>query len=83
MKYDGEDYLKQYPKLRKWMNTCVCCGRIGHKPELPKALTSSGSGGEFITAAAGNLRAYFSPLEVNEYGLCEICSGLQGDKNRI
>lgn len=72
-KEEGLNYLKQYPELNKWINTCICCGSKGYNPKLPKELTSRGGTGEYITASARNLRRYFQPLSVNELGICETC----------
>lgn len=63
---DGLLYLRQYPRLRKWINQCIACQRVGHKPELPENL------GE--TVAASNLRRFFPALALNEIGLCEQCA---------
>ncbi len=73
---EGLDYIKQYPKLRKWINTCICCGSTGYNPELPEALTKNWGQGEFTTAAARNIRKYFNLLRVNELGICETCQKL-------
>ena len=70
---EGLEYLKQYPKLNKWINRCICCGAIGYSSDLPEQLTSSDKQGEFITVGAQNLRYYFRPLDVNEIGVCETC----------
>lgn len=72
-KEEGLTYLKQYPKLNKWMNRCICCGSIGYDPSLPKNLTKNWGQGEYETAGAQNLRKYFQPLSVNELNICEIC----------
>lgn len=67
---EGEEYLKMYPQLKKWINQCVACQDIGYKPELPLELSTWG--GE-TSAAAQNLRKFFKPLQVNEVGLCDMC----------
>ncbi len=73
-KGDGLDYLKQYPKLNKWMNTCICCGSVGYKPELPDAITTRvGGRGEIETFGAQCIRSSFQPLKVNELSICEVC----------
>jgi hypothetical protein len=65
---DGLLYLKMYPELRrKWINQCVCCQHVGHKPELPEEIYPGG--------AAQNLRRYFRPLALDARGLCEQCAG--------
>lgn len=73
---EGASYLSSYPKLQKWMNTCVCCGAVGYKPETPAALTTRFAGEEFETRGAQNLRRFYRPLKVNEDGLCETCERL-------
>jgi hypothetical protein len=65
----GADYLRQYPKLWKWMNQCLVCGHIGHKPELP---TRIGEG-----VAAHHLRQYFPELSLDERGLCDQCRAIK------
>ena len=67
----GEKYLKMYPELDRWMNRCIACQRIGYKPEMPKQISRPGS------AAARNIRKYFSPLEIDGDGLCEQCRDAQ------
>jgi hypothetical protein len=69
---DGLRYLRTYPRLAAWINRCVACQRLGHKPELPDQL---GKG-----RAAQNLRQYFPEMAVNERGLCDQCAG-SGDRN--
>ena len=77
MKRDARSsYLSSYPKLKKWMNTCVCCGAIGYKPEMPAVLTTKYGGEEVETLSAQNIRRLYSPLKVNEAGLCENCERL-------
>lgn len=63
---DGLLYLQMYPKLWKWMNRCLSCGHLGHKPELPARL------GEGV--AAQSLRGYFPELALDELGLCDQCA---------
>lgn len=72
-KNDGLNYIKSYPKLKKWINECIVCGSVGYKPELPEKLTSNLGNGEFQTFGADNIRSYFQPLAVNELGICEEC----------
>jgi hypothetical protein len=63
---DGEDYLRMYPDLRRWMNICVACGHQGYKPEMPP--------NDAPKFRAQNLRRYFRPLVIDSVGLCEQCS---------
>jgi hypothetical protein len=67
---DGMQYLQSYPKLWKWINQCVVCQRIGHKPELPERIEPG--------VAAQNLRSFFPEFQVNEVGICKHCAANQG-----
>ena len=63
---EGLLYLQDYPRLRKWINQCVACQRLGYRPDMPKDL---GPG-----VAAQNLRRFFPEMDVNAAGLCEQCA---------
>ena len=77
---EGDLYLQSYPKLKKWMRTCVCCGAYGYAPEMPDELTKKIGGEEWVTLAGDNIRKHFFPLKVNESGLCETCERLLSGK---
>lgn len=80
MKYigdEGNSYIQQYPGLKKWINTCICCRQSGYKPELPEALINKWG---IETAAAYNIRKYFRPMKVNEVSICEDCQKVLNDK---
>lgn len=67
----GNKYLEKFPKLKKWINECRCCHRQGYNPEMP----------EHISTVEGSLecyyiKKYFSPLRLDENGLCEVCAKL-------
>ncbi len=65
---EGDNYLIKYPKLRRWVNTCSACGRVGYRPDMPKQIA-----GSHINVAAQTLRRIYAPLSVDENGLCEQC----------
>ncbi|MBM7866037.1 hypothetical protein GTO89_06210 [Heliobacterium gestii] len=65
---EGDEYLSLYPKLRKWVNKCVMCHSKGYNPDMPEDIYPRPS------FAAKNLRFFFRAMEVNEDGLCEVCS---------
>ena len=45
-KNESLNYLKQCPKIVKWMNICICCGSMGYNPDMPDKITSrDGNGG--------------------------------------
>jgi len=68
----GQKYLKQFPDLGRWINTCVVCARTGYKPELPDQIRP------WPTEASHNLRKYFEPLPIDEFGRCEECQAVSG-----
>ena len=64
---DREDYNKTFHKrIERWLNKCVFCQTIGYKPDMPKQI---GEGG-----LAQNIRAFYTELRLNEFGLCEMCA---------
>ena len=69
---EGEEYLRQYPNLHRWMNRCTMCGSPGHKPELPQNIYPH------FNVAADNLRRLFTPLVVDDLGRCETCASALG-----
>jgi len=54
----GEDYLQNFPQYQKWINECIVCHAKGYKPEMP----------------SHQIRGYFNPLAVNEFGMCDKCA---------
>lgn len=77
MKQKGsETYLARYPELKRWMNTCACCGATGYRPDMPEALTTRAGREEIETRGAQNIRRLYPPLRVNGAGLCENCERL-------
>lgn len=70
-KSSGQEYLDSFPKLKKWINECICCHRQGYKPDMP----------EQISVVEGSLhgymiKKYYSPLSLDENEYCEICANL-------
>ena len=73
----GKEYIRKFPKFKKWINECVCCHRKGYNPNMP----------EKITIVEGSLevyfiKKYFKPLKINDDGLCEICERNIGSKTK-
>lgn len=66
--YEGDHYLKQYPKLQKRINRCVLCGARGYEPTVPDG----------PTALTRNLKRYFPPLAVDKNGHCVACAKVVG-----
>jgi hypothetical protein len=63
----SDEYLRQYPQFERWINRCVSCGAVGHKPDMPEHI-----GGEH-SIGARYLRRHFRPLALDEVGRCEQC----------
>jgi len=67
----GEEYLKAFPKFKKWINECNCCHCKGYDPNIPDQINPvEGSMGSYF------IKKYFHPLSLNENGLCHICASL-------
>lgn len=79
-KTEALNYLKQYPKMAKWMNTCICCGSMGYNPDMPDKITSRDGNGEYDTVFSRNIKKYFFPLRVNDMGMCDTCQKYWRDK---
>ena len=62
---EGEAYLAQYPRLRRWIHQCVACQRVGYRSDLPEQIG--------ISVAAQNIRRYFEQLDLDDRGFCEEC----------
>lgn len=66
-KNEAQLYLEMYPNLKKkWINQCIICQREGYKLSLPENIHPG--------IAAQNIRKYFEPLDIDENGLCDLCS---------
>lgn len=64
---EGEEYIKAFPKFKKWINECEKCHFRGYDPNIPDQITPGGLGTYFI-------KKYFQPLPLDKNGLCEQCS---------
>ncbi len=71
---EGDQYLREYPHLLKWINQCAACQHRGRKPEMPADI--------FPGVAARNLRRYFDELALNESGLCAQCARARAAKGK-
>lgn len=54
--------------LERWINQCIACGRQGYKPDMPDQIYP------WESLHATNIKKYYPPMQVNEYGLCDQCS---------
>ena len=52
----GQEYIDAFPKLKKWINVCICCGRKGYKPNTPDKISAY----EY-SLAGSNIKKYFEP----------------------
>lgn len=62
----AELYLETYPRLRKWINQCAVCQRLGYKPEMLEQLEKP--------IARKHLMRYFPAMAVDAASLCESCA---------
>lgn len=72
MKYNkkGEEYISAFPKFKKWINECSCCHAKGYNPSMPTHIgLDEGSLGAYY------IKKYFNPLEIDDEGFCNVCSG--------
>jgi hypothetical protein len=63
-------YMRRYPKLNKWINECWLCHCQGYDRSIVENPNNE------QTIAARNIKSYFRPLDLDEDGLCEVCSRL-------
>lgn len=75
-KGEGEDYINAFPRLKKWINECICCHAKGYKPEMPDKISIVEG-----CSDVHHIKKYFKPLEINKDGLCKVCEKLQNNQN--
>lgn len=68
---EGEEYINAFPRLKKWINECLCCHEKGYKPSMPDKITTVDGSLEVYF-----IKKYFKPLPLNEDGLCAHCEKL-------
>lgn len=73
----GEQYINAFPKLKKWINECLCCHEKGYKPSMPDKITKEEGSLEVYY-----IKKYFKPLSLNEEGLCSRCEELLNKTNK-
>lgn len=71
----GEEYINSFPKLKKWINECLCCHEKGYNPSMPDKITTVDGSLEVYY-----IKKYFKPLSVNEEGLCLQCEKILKNK---
>lgn len=72
----GEEYIKAYPKLKKWINECLYCHKKGYNPSIPDKITTVDGSLEVYY-----IKKYFQPLSLDKNGLCLQCAKIFTDKN--
>lgn len=65
----GEEYIRKFPKFKKWINECPLCHRKGYDPKLPLKITKIDGSLEIHF-----IKKYFDQLALDENGICEKCS---------
>jgi hypothetical protein len=74
-KTEGDAYVDLHPDLARWLRTCALCGATGHDPELPDQIY------RHFSLGARHLKAYFSPLNRDQYGRCDMCVAALDEDN--
>ncbi len=74
----GDEYIKKFPKFKKWINECVCCHQKGYNPEIPDKITTEDGSYEVYY-----IKKYFNPLQVDEEGLCSQCKQMLNQKEKF
>jgi hypothetical protein len=62
---EAQDYVRAYPAAAKWVQRCGACGREGLRLDMP-----------VDEPFARNLRRMLEPMELDDRGLCDVCSGV-------
>lgn len=74
----GEEYIRSYPELQRWIKQCVRCQARGYDPDMPDCVGFVSSywkaKGWMNTHTARYIRKYFKPFPLDDCGLCEMCS---------
>ena len=71
----GEEYINAFPKLKKWINECLCCHEKGYSPFMPEKITTVDGSLEVYY-----IKKYFKPLPLNQEGLCTQCEKILNRK---
>ena len=71
----GEEFLKKFPKFKKWINECNLCHRKGYKSNLPLKITDVDGSLEVFF-----IKKYFDCLDLDENGLCKQCASAINNK---
>ena len=64
----GDDYIKKFPKLNKWIKECLYCHQKGYDPSLPQKISTYENSLEVYY-----IKKYFKPIYLNREGICNIC----------
>ena len=65
----GEEFLRKFPKFRKWIVECKMCHKRGYRLDLPSKITAVDGSLEMYF-----IKKYFDPLSLDENKICECCS---------
>ncbi|MBR6338182.1 MAG: hypothetical protein IKR76_10705 [Ruminococcus sp.] len=69
-----QEYLNRYPGHKKWINTCICCGKSGYDPKMPEVVTVRSYGhDEHPTHIAKYIRFLYTLMAVDGLGRCDEC----------
>lgn len=87
-KRDRSLYLEHWnPNAKKYINECKICGYKGYSPVIERSDFLSNSDKDPCTfsinkAIYEELTKVFLPLELDHYGRCKNCAGIQDKEYR-
>ena len=73
---DVDAYVNAFPELRKWIRVCQFCHAKGYDPAMPDSIGGSLNPGY----AAKYIKQGLNPLDVDDMGLCPVCSKLYRER---
>jgi hypothetical protein len=71
-----EEFLEQAPWMRKWIHECAACHERGYKPDMQKS-------DAYNLPVGTKLRRLVNKMSLNEAGVCEECSEIQGHSGQV
>jgi len=79
MRSRKDNWFDQNPYAKRFINTCVMCGKQGYAPQIDNADFAGRESTVYHWFSREKLKAmlrnYYEPLALDETGRCESCAG--------
>jgi hypothetical protein len=79
MRSRKDNWFEQNPYARRFINTCIKCGKQGYAPQIDDADFAGNESTVFHRFSREKLKVmlskYFEPLALDDTGSCESCAG--------